>query len=390
LGGFRRRGHALTFVAVTVIPLLGFAALAIDGGMLYSVRAELQRTADAAALAGAQALVTDSMLARNDSEVAQDAYNRASLVAGLNPVLKCPAHLPPADLRLGIITEPTNLSSPFRTSAPLQANAVSATARRTDESIDGPVPLFFAAVFGRNYSSLIGTATAVVDDHFAGYRPPTNSPVGGTLIPFTVRRSVYDDQTVNGQDLYCYDNGMVKPVGDRIPEVHLYTNRENQWDLQPDTDENFGGGNFGVVDVGNKGTAASFTAAQITNGISRDDLIAEIGTPEIRFYSDEGSPLTYTMTGTSGTMSSMEDEIAARVGQIVGFFVHDYMIDTGTNCLYTLVGIRFGRLMDVDLHGKNVDKSMWIQPVAYSGSDIITDADAPPTGKYTCRIYLAR
>jgi Flp pilus assembly protein TadG len=36
--------------------LLGFAAMTIDVGMMYSIRAELQRTADAAALAAVQDL----------------------------------------------------------------------------------------------------------------------------------------------------------------------------------------------------------------------------------------------------------------------------------------------------------------------------------------------
>ncbi|MHC4697260.1 MAG: TadG family pilus assembly protein [Planctomycetota bacterium] len=43
-----------TIVAASV--LIGFAALTIDVGMMYSIRAELQRTADAAALAGVQDL----------------------------------------------------------------------------------------------------------------------------------------------------------------------------------------------------------------------------------------------------------------------------------------------------------------------------------------------
>jgi len=47
------RGQVLVLVALAIFVLLGFAALGIDVGFMYSVRHELQRSADAGALAGA-------------------------------------------------------------------------------------------------------------------------------------------------------------------------------------------------------------------------------------------------------------------------------------------------------------------------------------------------
>jgi uncharacterized membrane protein len=49
------RGQALILLAVSLVVLLGFTALAIDGSLLYSDRRQLQTAADAAALAGAGA-----------------------------------------------------------------------------------------------------------------------------------------------------------------------------------------------------------------------------------------------------------------------------------------------------------------------------------------------
>ena len=49
-------GSAVIFVAVAMLLLLAFAALAVDVGHLYVVRTELQNAADAGALAGAQKL----------------------------------------------------------------------------------------------------------------------------------------------------------------------------------------------------------------------------------------------------------------------------------------------------------------------------------------------
>jgi Flp pilus assembly protein TadG len=62
------RGVALAFVALLLFVFLGMAALAVDMGLLYGARTEAQRTADAAALAGASRLFdapTDAALARS-------------------------------------------------------------------------------------------------------------------------------------------------------------------------------------------------------------------------------------------------------------------------------------------------------------------------------------
>ena len=58
----RRRAVVAIQVGVASVALLGFAALTVDLGTLYNARADLQRTADAAALAGASAYVTDEMM----------------------------------------------------------------------------------------------------------------------------------------------------------------------------------------------------------------------------------------------------------------------------------------------------------------------------------------
>jgi Flp pilus assembly protein TadG len=53
------KGATIVFVALAMVMLLGFAALAVDMGYLYVVRNELQNAADSGALAGAQVLYND-------------------------------------------------------------------------------------------------------------------------------------------------------------------------------------------------------------------------------------------------------------------------------------------------------------------------------------------
>ena len=49
------RGAVVVIVAIVAVVLFGFVALAVDAARIYAERSELQRTADAAALSGAQA-----------------------------------------------------------------------------------------------------------------------------------------------------------------------------------------------------------------------------------------------------------------------------------------------------------------------------------------------
>ena len=58
-GGFslvreKERGAIAVLVALLMVVLLGFAAIAVDQGMLYAQKAQMQNGADAAALAIAQ------------------------------------------------------------------------------------------------------------------------------------------------------------------------------------------------------------------------------------------------------------------------------------------------------------------------------------------------
>jgi Flp pilus assembly protein TadG len=65
-------GGVLVFVAIFIVVLLGFTAVVIDGGRLYTEKSKLQNALDAAVLAGAQGLRTSkaraSELAINVSE----------------------------------------------------------------------------------------------------------------------------------------------------------------------------------------------------------------------------------------------------------------------------------------------------------------------------------
>ncbi len=89
------RGQTIILVAISIVSLLAMAALAIDVVTLYAARSEIQRAADAAALAGAKAiadssittlLVTDPNFTTVQSWAATAATNQISAVLQNNLV----------------------------------------------------------------------------------------------------------------------------------------------------------------------------------------------------------------------------------------------------------------------------------------------------------------
>ncbi|NNG16872.1 MAG: hypothetical protein HKM89_10360, partial [Gemmatimonadales bacterium] len=75
------RGATLALIALSMIVVLAIAALAVDLGMLIKTRAEAQRTADAAALAGASAFLSGPAVGH-----VQDAIDRALELSAENYV----------------------------------------------------------------------------------------------------------------------------------------------------------------------------------------------------------------------------------------------------------------------------------------------------------------
>ena len=132
------RGQVLVLVALAIFVLLGFAALGIDVGFMYSVRHELQRSADAGALAGASRWIEPgSEWSSNPSDpVMVASMERAKDYATMDQVA----------------TNPLDRTSEVAVDFPSQ-DRIRVTTQRT-------VPLFFARVLGRNNRLIRATAVA--------------------------------------------------------------------------------------------------------------------------------------------------------------------------------------------------------------------------------------
>ncbi len=164
----KRRGTVIAQVAVSCSVLAGFAALAVDTGYMYNTKAQLQRTADAAALAAAASL---SDWSSGDPRTA--AISTAQSFAGYNAVLGEAITLETAkgqsgkyegDVTFGAATMENDgtWSIDWTETNPALINAVRVDARRTEDSVNGPVPLFFANIFGKSQANISAQATAVL------------------------------------------------------------------------------------------------------------------------------------------------------------------------------------------------------------------------------------
>lgn len=151
----RSRGVAIAQTAIIAGTLgLGVAAMAIDTGLMFNARSEMQTSADAAALAAAAELVGPNP----DTNARQVAYQFAEK----NKVAWDGATIDPnADVDVGRAVvngegkyEFVNASEPY--------NAVRVRVRRDANAADGPVSLAFAKSFGAGEAEITAEATAML------------------------------------------------------------------------------------------------------------------------------------------------------------------------------------------------------------------------------------
>jgi Flp pilus assembly protein TadG len=135
------RGITLLMAAASLVALLGFVALAVDLGMLYTVRANSQNIADAAALAGAR----EAFVVPNpDKVLAAKQGAKSAAAANYTPESLSDIRLRDADI---VVVDSST------------EHTVQVTVRRTVAN-GNPVRTFFAPVLGIPTVSVTATATA--------------------------------------------------------------------------------------------------------------------------------------------------------------------------------------------------------------------------------------
>jgi Flp pilus assembly protein TadG len=370
--GKGRRGTVAALTAISSVALLGFVALAVDVGMLYNVRAELQRTADAAALAAAWELLDEDALSGTpemslEEQAARQAaatYAALNSVHNANPAVDLNAeNTIEGDIVLGYLSNPNNLSQPLCMTAPNQINSVRVLVRR-DSVRNGPISLFFANVLGISTCELSASATATIKDGVVGYRV-TEETGPAELLPMALKKEKWDELLTGvaagpiGDD-YSYDEetGAVTSGADGILELNLFPG-EGPDQLPP--------GNYGTVDIGGSNNSTADIARQILEGVNADDLAYHGG--ELKLGSDG----TLLLEGDTGISASLKNELKAIIGQPRAIPLFSEVSGPGDNSIFTIVGFAGMRIVDVKLTGAMELKSVIIQPANVVDDSTITE-----------------
>src|SRR5438874_1745045 len=160
-------GSALLILAATMTVLLGMSALAIDLVDFYAVRAEAQRAADAAALGGAQVLVSSGCAAATGGCVAggsqeAPATQRAKDLAAQNYVAGESAQIQDADV---------TFSYPNSQEPEITVGVARDTAH------GNAIPTIFGRIFSTGTVNISTTATA------EGFNPPGVACIKPWILP---------------------------------------------------------------------------------------------------------------------------------------------------------------------------------------------------------------
>ncbi len=277
-----RRGAVAVMVAVLSVPMLGMVAFGVDYGYILWVRAELQRAADAAALAAVQELVPASDGSQDLNAVRQTvrSYANSNISQGASDygaiaVLD-------ADIEIGRY-DPSTVYSGLTLLSGGVLDTVRVTLRR-DSTANSSVSLFFARLIGMNTTDVTASATAVLPK-------ARNLRAGSAVLPFGIPQSVWNSKTEN-EIWSIYGDGKIRDAdGDEVP------------------------GNWGTVDIGATSNSTAALVDQIKSGLRQSDLnhLHADGRISTNNYIDSVEPMM--VNADTGISSGMRSAVESAHGE---------------------------------------------------------------------------
>ncbi len=260
----KRRGAVTVLIACLLVPFMGMVAFAIDIAWIVQARSDLQAAADAAALAGAEQLMSgfvqyslpgqtnkSGVITATETTAKTYAknfagYNTAGGVSSLA--------LADADIEFGFTDAGNNYTpAPTYTGFP---NTVKVT-MRLDSNANGALKLFFSPLFGVNSTSLQATAAATI---YTGTVNSFQSSPGksGGLLPMTLDINAWNSYVQSGAS----SDGTVHAAANGAPQMQVYPS------------PNLAPGNFGMLSLNDSSNSASDISTWISQGLSSSDISA--------------------------------------------------------------------------------------------------------------------
>ncbi len=346
-----RRGSVVVLTVILMIGMIGLLAFALDMGFICNSRAQLQRSADAAALAATWRLLEDQIQTLGEispDDATDHARTEGVTYAGLNQVSLRSPSLGSQDVLVGTYVTDESGNAYVLQDPSVAYNTVRVNVQRTAAQ-NGEVQLFFARFLGVNQIGLECQATAAFWSNFRGFQTPSDGS-NLEIMPLALDRLTWEDGVLdgNGTDDYSWDpeTKTITAGSDGIPEVNLYP----QGTGSP--------GNRGTVDIGSSGNSTNDLKRQILDGISPSDLSYHGGKLEL----DANGELSLNAdTGISAAIKAELDEIKG-MPRIIPIF--DSIEGNGNNANYTITSFAGVRIMNVKLTGAMNGKRVIVQPAA--------------------------
>ena len=184
-------GYVLVTVAVMLVVLIGFTALAIDTGILYADRTESQRAADAAALAGAFTFVADP---KSSQPATAEAHARAASLK--NTVMGVPIDSAQVDVCVGA-------GSPGACTPDPSLKRVKVTITRQE-------PTFFAKIWGASWMNVTTRVEAIAE--------ASNAPTSAMCLkPFFIPDTAFAPGTPTSNSCTACGSANVLVDGSTVP-----------------------------------------------------------------------------------------------------------------------------------------------------------------------------
>lgn len=136
---------------------VGVAALAVDTGLMFTAKSELQNAADAAALAAASQLTGGASTTNTQAALAE-----AAALAGANKIAGSGGQMLGTDMVLGHATYNSSTGKYTFNAGTTPHDAVQVTLRRDQNVSDGPVSLAFGKMIGVNGAKMTASAVAMI------------------------------------------------------------------------------------------------------------------------------------------------------------------------------------------------------------------------------------
>lgn len=359
--GRHRRGAIVVFSAILMVVMFGFVAFALDLGYLCLVRTELQRTADASALAGVSKLYPLSdTIEMNTFYLAPDitgARGEAQTFARYNgggqyhgsrsmrtDVLKLDSNEwngTDGDIIIGRFHD-ASIRSEQLIPTEIFPNTVQVQARLDDAHSNGSVALFFARVLGFEDANVRVSAAATL--------------IHASLLPFATSMDKWASLESGGDgDTFTYAHGVIPGQGDGISEITIYP--DVKWDGQ-----DLPPGNFGALSIGTNTASAADLRRQIDQGPTPDELAFHGSLSEgVVMSGKTGLNATTKVAFNGGWDTSDLRYYAGIIGHPRFLPIYEAVSGNGTNSQFSITKFCAVRVVDVNLKGKN--KWITLQPI---------------------------